>query len=102
MAEGHCIYLDAGHLTVSVQLVGEGPSRPVSYSFYGYRGLDRDASIEASVSRASGSFSVPLTGGLYCYALRNEEPIPPEAGMAQITNLGQDVSMRMIWAPVAR
>ena len=97
--EGHCIVLEAGHLTVTLQLVGDTPSRPVSFAFVGYRGSDPAATIGARPSLSTATFTAPLSGGLYCYTLQNETPVPPDAGLALITNLDQQVAMWMGLAP---
>lgn len=97
-ANGHCLTLPPGQLTVSATLVGEEPLRVVNFSFYGYRGLDRDASIDTLVSRTVGAFTTTLSGGMYCYAFENRSAVSPTAGLAELTSFAQDVAFRMVIA----
>jgi hypothetical protein len=94
--EGHCVELEAGTLTVDLQAMGEGELQLLDFSFFGYRGLDRSADIGTTVTRDPSSFSVQLTGGLYCYSFQNRAVVPPGASIAEITNLGQYVAFRMM------
>jgi hypothetical protein len=99
--DGPCIVLDAGQLTVNVQLVGDEPSQPVEFFFAGYRGSDPAALVQASVSRAPQTATVPLAGGLYCYSLRNQAPVLDSAGLSVLTNYAQDVALKLTIGPVA-
>jgi hypothetical protein len=99
--EGHCIFLSAGQLTATLQLVGEAPDRPVSFTFFGYRGADPNASIELRpIAREAKTLGVPLTGGLYCYSLLNETPVSATAPLAELTSLAQRVWLRMVVSAV--
>jgi len=99
MHDGACIELGAGTLAITLQAVGNDPIRPVNFTFYGYRRLDRDASVDVSVNQVISTFSLRLSGGRYCYVLENRSPVSPDANMAELTNYWQNVLLQMILAP---
>ena len=96
-SSGHCIELDPGVLIISAQAVTmDGFSlQPVRFTFSGYRGLDQHADTSVLLSSGPSRFDRTLSGGMYCYALRNETIIPPNASSAEATNLSQWVDLRM-------
>jgi len=94
------VELEAGQLTVSVQLVGEGPARPVNFSLGGYRGTDQAATIEIDLSASNPNAGATrrLLGGQYNIGLENRWPISPDAGLATLANYGQRVRVNMVLA----
>lgn len=98
--DGSSVELDAGALTTTVELVGEGPTRPVHFQLMGYRGSDEAATIDLGLSASNPSQSVTreLAGGLYNVLMQNQWPVSPEAGLATITNYSQRVRVRMAYA----
>jgi hypothetical protein len=44
-------------------------------------------------------FTRQLNGGLYCLGLENMASVPPNSGMATVTNLAQFVALQMKLTP---
>jgi hypothetical protein len=100
--QGYCVQLEPGTLSVQLEAVGHGEDGqgepwPVSFSFYGYRGFDRPATIETTLSALGRvDASAHLQGGdLYCFFLQNLVPVSADASNAEITRYWQAVNVRM-------
>ena len=95
--QGQCLDLEAGTLTTTIYLVGEtvGEDKPVRFLFFSNCGFDRSAAIEVVATRTPALFSTELAGGMYCYTLTNEAPLPQDAGLDVQAELSQDVVVRL-------
>jgi len=100
LAHGDSVELEAGQVTVSVELVGEGPARPVHFFLAGYRGSDQAATIEIDLSASNPAQVVTrrLAGGMYILSVWNRWPVPPNLGLSTLTNYGQLVRVKMVLA----
>jgi hypothetical protein len=96
--QGLCLLLDPGTVSIGAKLTGPKTDHTVSFLFSMYRGGD-DQTYVASLSSIENDYTLPLTGGLYCYSLRNTTPVTKDMGLAQLTNLAEDVNLRIIWRP---
>ena len=98
--EGHCLVLETGHLSISVKLSGRTPDRPVLFEMYRVRGAEDALRIfDQPISRTPFEQQADIAEGLFCYSVANTEPEPAGAGLAQLSGLSQDVSIRMTLTP---
>lgn len=99
-SDGLCMRLAAGQLTIRAALVNDGDLHPTSLWLTGYRGADPGAHVELPIGRQESSVTVPLAGAtLYCWSVDVTAPVSPTAGLAELTNYAQLVSLTITLAP---
>ena len=92
---GNCIEIGAGTLNVSVSLGAGSGVGPIEFHFYGYDGRDPGSRIDTIVGRNESSYSLPLSGGIYCYSVLNGVSIDALAPPPLISSYGQSIHLRM-------
>ena len=96
---GLALQLEAGHLTVTAQVMDDEVPAPVFFNFRGYRNSDPSAHIETQVGRDPGSTSTTLAGGVYACNLHVNAPTPDDADLSEVAHQAQFVALRLSLAP---
>jgi len=92
---GNCIEIGGGTLDLSVRVIGPGTAGPVEFFFHPFGGSDAGARVETVVGQDEMRYSLPLSGGRYCYSVANRAFVDPNSPPQLLTDLGQAVALRM-------
>jgi hypothetical protein len=92
---GSCIGIAPGTLDVTVSLGPGSGVGPIEFHFYGFDGRDPGARIDTIVGRDESSFSMQLSGGVYCYSVANRVSIDAQAPPPIIIGYGQSINLLM-------
>jgi hypothetical protein len=103
-SHGHCVELEVGQLSITLQLIGEPPpvgddAAPVTFSFVGWRGIDGPATTQMRLTRVATTVVVPLAGGLYCYSVDNVARLRSGASSVAIGDATQMAAVRLALRP---
>ena len=75
------------------------PQGLTQYTFGSYRNSDPPATITLVPTQAMTSGRAPVAGGLYCYLLANNAPMPPAPSPLQILERAEAIALTMTWTP---
>lgn len=86
-----CLELPAGHMSVTIGLEGDEPTRPVTLSFGGSKSqTDTAVRFDIDAARDPATWQGTILGGRYCYAILNRAVVPAGAGAGSAGPIGYE------------